>query len=226
MAAQLAVAVLVAFAVAELVDRTHLVWTVLTVLIIHSGNRGRGDVLWKGAQRVVGALAGTTIATLIAGAFAPGDPAAIVVIFAILAVASAVRDLGYAWWAAGITSALALLYGYFGETGTGLLLHRLGGIAVGCVIGIGAAWFVWPVRTTDVVRLRLAGVRDAARDVATAIARGETDLAAARSRLAAADAELARFDQITAAGRRLGIGDVRGLHDAVQRAHGLAARLL
>jgi hypothetical protein len=45
MALQLALAVGAAFAFGQWTDPGHLVWPVLTVLVVHSGNRGRGDVL-------------------------------------------------------------------------------------------------------------------------------------------------------------------------------------
>lgn len=109
MALQLGVAAVAAFAVGQWIDSDHLVWPVLTVLVVHSTNRGRGDVLWKGTQRIVGALAGTAIATLLAGTLNPGDNRAIVLIFAILALAAALREIGYVFWAACITAALAFL---------------------------------------------------------------------------------------------------------------------
>lgn len=225
MAVQLGVGLAVAFAAAEWLDPSHLVWPVLTVLIVHSGNRGRGDVLWKGSQRAVGALVGTAIATLLAGLFPAGDSRAVVVIFAILVLASAVRDFGYAYWAVGITAALAFMYGYFGESGGNLLTHRLFGVAVGVVVGIASAWFVLPVKTTDVVKLRIATLLGAAGEVAGSMAHGSTD-ADAVQHLAAADRELAFFDSTTEAARRLGIGSARRLSDAVAHAHALAGGLI
>jgi len=95
MAVQLALGV--AFAFGEWTDPGHLVWPVLTVLVVHSGNRGRGDVLWKGAERTAGALAGTVIATWLAGLLPSGDSLAIVAIFAILALAAGLREISYAY---------------------------------------------------------------------------------------------------------------------------------
>jgi len=148
MAVQLGVAVLATFAVGRWSDPGHLVWPVLTVLVVHSGNRGRGDVVRKGGQRIVGALAGTGVATLLAGVVGPGDPTAVVAVFAVLALAAFGRELGgYVYWAAGVTAALAFLYGFYGQGGASMLGHRLGGIAAGGVIAVAAAWWVWPVRT-------------------------------------------------------------------------------
>ena len=44
---------------------------------------------------------------------------------AVLALALALRNLHYAFWAAGVTSMLALLYGYFGLTSVHVLAERL-----------------------------------------------------------------------------------------------------
>src|SRR5262249_18480430 len=86
------------------------------------------------------------------------------VIFAVLAVATYLRGYSYAYWAAGVTSVLSLLYGYFGETGTALLPTRLEAIGLGALVGIAAAWLVLPIRTSDVVRLRRAQALYALRD--------------------------------------------------------------
>ncbi len=45
-----------------------------------------------------------------------------------------------------MTTALALLYGYFGANARQLLPTRLGAIAVGAVLAVAAAWWVLPVR--------------------------------------------------------------------------------
>lgn len=145
-AIQLFTALAVTFAFARLVDPDHLVWPVLTVLLVSSGNRDRGDVAAKGAQRMIGALAGTAIATWLASGLEPGDSRGLVAVFAILALSAALRPFGYLYWAAGITGALAFLYGYFGQGGADLLGHRLLGIAVGSAAAILAAWFVFPIR--------------------------------------------------------------------------------
>jgi len=88
-----------------------------------------------------------------------GWSAAVVAIFGILALATLLRPLNYAYWAGCITAALALLYGYFGQSGSDLLRTRLGGILAGGLVGVAAAWFVLPVRTDDVLRQADALIR-------------------------------------------------------------------
>ncbi|AQZ61490.1 hypothetical protein BKM31_08390 [[Actinomadura] parvosata subsp. kistnae] len=237
MAVQLGAATLAGFAVAQWLDPDHLVWPVLTVLVVHSGNRNRGDVLWKGTQRVLGALAGTVLATVATGWAGPGDSRGIVAVFAVLAVASALRDLGHAFWAAGLTAALAFLYGYFGQTGTDLLLHRLGGILAGGAIGVLAAWAILPVRTSDTVRARIGRLRAAAAELAATSSHSmpsaratsaaantrpaaphDAPAAAARARLRDAERELALLEPTVRAGARLGFGSARRLADAISEA--------
>ena len=221
MAIQLALAVAAAFGFGQWTDPDHLVWPVLTVLVVHSANRGRGDVLWKGTERCAGALAGTLIATLLSNTLQPGDSVAIVAIFAILTLAAALREISYACRAACTTAALAFLYGYFGQGGTGLLAHRLLGVAVGAAIGIGAAWFVLPVRTTDITRLRIAALLAAAADLATSTSAGNPSQAAL-DRIAVADHDLAVLTLTLRAARRFGRGDARKLDNTVTHARTLA----
>ncbi|MGN6474519.1 MAG: FUSC family protein, partial [Mycobacteriales bacterium] len=134
----------------------HWTWVVLTAFIVGSGNRGRADVTQKAILRVAGAIVGTLIATALANAFPAHDDWSVVTIFAVLTVALWLRTFSYAYWAAGMTAALALLYGFYGERGSHLLLDRLEGILIGACIGVAAAWLVLPIRNIDVIRRNLA----------------------------------------------------------------------
>lgn len=156
MALQMGVALSAAFTVGHLGYPDHWTWAVLTAFIVCSGARGRGDVVHKGALRALGAALGTVVATWIAGLFGPQEPWAVVLLFVVLAMATWLRSLSYVYWAACITAAFSLLYGYFGQTDPALLRQRLEAIVVGAVIGIVASWLIAPVRTVDVVRRRVA----------------------------------------------------------------------
>ncbi len=171
MAVQLAVALALAFMLGHLLLGVHWPWAVITAYVVASGNRGRGDVLYKGVQRTVGALAGTAVATLLGSAFPPGDPWAIALIFVLLGLGTWLRGSGYAWWAASVTAVLSLLYDYFGVGSSGLLVERIGGVLLGGALAVAGAWFVLPLRTRDVLRRRmfdslaaLSAVLDAARN--------------------------------------------------------------
>ncbi|WP_037946482.1 FUSC family protein [Streptomyces sp. PRh5] len=129
---------------------------VLTAFLVGSGARSRADVLVKGVWRTVGAAVGTVVAGALAGSFGPRSDAVVVLIFAVLAVATWLRELSYAYWAGCVTAVLSLLYDWFGQSPGGLLHTRLAGIAVGAVIGIAASWLVLPIRTSTAVRARTA----------------------------------------------------------------------
>ena len=176
MAVQMSAALGSAFVVGRHFDADHWAWPVLTAFIVCSGNQGRADVVHKGLLRAAGAAAGTAAATGLADQFPPGDKISVVIIFAVLGVATWLRPANYAYWAACLTAAVALMYGYFGQSGEGLLPQRLEGILIGAVLGISASWFILPVRATDVVRKRTAALLAAtgallssARDAAPAV---------------------------------------------------------
>lgn len=156
MALQMAASLGAAFAVGRTLFGAHWTWTVLTAFIVCSGNRGRGDVVYKAVLRLVGAAVGTLAATALSGAFPPGDSWSVVLIFAVLSVALWLRPINYAFWAGGMTAALALLYGYYGERGISLLGTRLEAIAIGAAVAVAASWLLLPVRTSDVLRRDLA----------------------------------------------------------------------
>jgi uncharacterized membrane protein YccC len=155
-ALQMAAALAGGFAAGRWLFGIHWTWTVLTAYIVSSGSRGRGDVTYKAVLRVGGAAVGTLAATALANAFPAHDDWSIVAIFGVIAVALWLRPLSYAYWAAGMTAALALLYGFYGQQGAHLLLDRLEAILLGTAVGVAAAWIVLPVRNVDVIRRQLA----------------------------------------------------------------------
>ncbi|WP_173095496.1 FUSC family protein [Actinomadura verrucosospora] len=181
MAAQMGVALCVAFAFGHWLFPHHWSWVVLTAFIVCNGARGRGDALHKGLLRALGAAGGTVLAAVVSGLFAPRDPHAVALIFVVLGAAAWLRQRSYAYWAGGVTAALSLLYGYFGESAVPLLQTRLEAILVGAAIGAAAAWTVLPFRTRDVLRRRtsasLAALTDVLKDEPRARARFEDSVA-------------------------------------------------
>ncbi len=134
-------------------------WTVLSAYLVASGNRGRGDVVHKAGLRVVGALVGTVLASSVSFSVPQGHNWNLVLLFAVMLAALALRPRSYAFWAAGVTAMVSLLHGYLGEHAGAtaqLLGERLLGVLVGSVIAVSAAWFLVPVRTSDVLRRRIA----------------------------------------------------------------------
>ncbi len=155
MAIQMAIALAAAFALGYLYFGPHWSWPVLTAFIVNSGNRGRLDVLHKSLLRMLGALSGTLAAALVPTSLLAQDSTTVAFILAALFIALWLRPIGYAWWALFITLTLALLQDYLGMPSESALLLRLGGIAVGAMIGVAAAWFVLPIPSDGVLRRRI-----------------------------------------------------------------------
>ncbi|SPL88142.1 putative integral membrane protein [[Actinomadura] parvosata subsp. kistnae] len=156
MAIQLGVALALAFLCGRFVLGEHWQWAVLTTFLVCSGNRGRADVVHKGVLRVAGAAAGTGGATLLLPLF-DGSPAAhLAAVFVVLLAGIWSRSFSYAYWAGSITAALAFTYAYFAQSAASLLVVRLAGILLGGVIAIVVSWYLLPVRSTAVARLRVA----------------------------------------------------------------------
>jgi hypothetical protein len=155
MAIQMAIALALSFAVGYLYFAGRWAWIVLTTFIVLSGNRGRLDVAYKSVLRVLGAAAGTLIASLLGIRFGAHDTMTVVLILAATFLGVWLRPLGYAWWALFVTLALALLQGFAGSS-AGILWQRLEEIGIGAIIGVASAWFVLPVRSTAALRRRIA----------------------------------------------------------------------
>jgi len=196
MAVQMALGLAIAFALGHWwFGELHWPWVVVTAYVVAAGNRGRGEVIHKSWQRVVGALVGTAVASAIAVPFDRGERLAIALIFLVLFVATWLRAVSYAIWAGCVTACLALLYAYEGISGGEALRMRLEAICVGAVIAVLVAWFVFPIRTRDVARRRIADALAVLSDLLTA-ARGrdpaEVAVHAARWQLALTQLEEVR----------------------------------
>ena len=168
MAAQMGVALAAAFLLGHLLFPTHWGWVVLTAFIVCSGAIGRGDAAYKGVLRLGGALLGAAAAAALEYVFVPHGATAAVLIFAALFVGTWLREANYAWWAACITLVVALLGETVGVPVTELLLQRLLAIALGAVCGVLACWLVLPIKTTSVVRRRIADALLALEELASA----------------------------------------------------------
>lgn len=156
MALQMAVALAVSFVVGYSFFAERWSWIVLTAFIVQSGNRGRLDVAYKSVLRVVGAAAGTVVALVSAMRLGSHDAATVAMILVAVFFGLWLRPLGYAWWALFVTVALALLQGFTGASAQPILWPRLEEIVIGAILGVAAAWFVLPVRSTAVLRRRIA----------------------------------------------------------------------
>lgn len=156
MAIQMAVALGASFLVGYVFFSERWGWIVLTAFIVNSGNRGRLDVAYKSVLRVLGAAAGTLAALLVTVQVGAHDANTVVLILIAVFLGIWLRPLGYAWWALFVTVALALLQGFEGASAQNILALRMEEIVIGAILGVAAAWLVFPVRSTAVLRRRLA----------------------------------------------------------------------
>jgi len=156
MAIQMGIALAVAFIVGYVFFAERWAWIVLTAYIVGSGNQGRLDVAYKSVLRVLGAGAGTLAALTFTFHAGSHDATTVVLMLAAVFLGMWLRPLGYAWWALFVTLALALLQGFEGPSAQHVLWLRLEEIVIGAIIGVAAAWFVLPVRSTGVLRRRIA----------------------------------------------------------------------
>jgi uncharacterized membrane protein YccC len=167
MAAQMGVAIALAFIAGFALFPGHWGWSVLTAFIVCSGALGRGDAVYKAVLRFIGAIGGTILATVTTALWLPGGPLEAAAIFAILYVGVLLRDVNYAFWAACTTLVLALLSRGGDAPALALLGFRLEAIFAGALCAIAATWLVFPIRTEDVVRRRLADALKAFDDLVT-----------------------------------------------------------
>jgi uncharacterized membrane protein YccC len=109
-----------------------------------------------------------------------------VLIFAVLFVGIWLRQINYAYWAACATLLFALLQGSQSAPGMLLFGTRVLCILVGAGCGVAATWFVVPIRSSQVVRRRLADAMGDMRDVLTGEPRDLEHHAAQLERIAPA----------------------------------------
>ena len=195
MALQLAVALTLAFVAGFAIFPAHWSWAVLTAFIVCSGARGRGDAAYKGLLRLAGAVAGTIAAAAVSKLWAPTGVAEAVAIFGLLYLAIWLRPVSYAYWACAMTLVLALLARDAGGIDLAILSARLAAILAGAVCAVAATWFVFPIRTTDVVRRRLAIALAALDDV---VAHAHSPEGDAPQKLAAFERHLGQLNDVAA----------------------------
>jgi uncharacterized membrane protein YccC len=133
-------------------------WAVITVYVVFLNARSRGDIIYKGAQRLGGTLlglfSGLVLATLLAGN--PWAEAAV-----LLAAVFGMYFFFLISYTIGIfcvTVMLGLLYGALGASVQPLLELRLEETAIGAAAAILVSVFVLPARTRDQVMRSGRGV--------------------------------------------------------------------
>ncbi len=169
MAAQMAVALAASVIVGKLLFAEHWPWAVITAYIICSSSVARGDTIYRSALRLGGAVAATLLAAALQHVSPPQGMAAAALIFATLFVGVWLREVNYALWAFCITLIVALLQETEGQPVLYTLELRLEAILTGAICAVAAAWWVLPIRTSDLVRKHLADALLALEGVAEAV---------------------------------------------------------
>ena len=214
MALQMLVALVLAFAAGMWLFPQHWSWVVLTAFIVCSGALGRDHAIYRGFLRFGGAFVGTLAAAVVTRLAIEG-PLEAALIFLVLFAGMWLRNVNYAYWAACATLIFALLQGSQGEPVVPLFTMRLLGIIVGSICAVLATSFVYPIRTEQIARRRVADALRAMHGVLKN--EGEHDL----------DHHLKQIDGIVPVARmkRLGyVAETRALlvhmrGDAVDRKH-------
>jgi uncharacterized membrane protein YccC len=158
MALQLSLTLCLAFIIGRHLFPSHWNWAVLTGIIVSGGGPARGEVVFRGATRLVGAGIGTLIATVVAAEMPGHHDDTVVLIFVVLFVGTWWRARHYAVWAACATGVMALLNNYLTTETGNLLATRLQAISIGAVCAVAISLLVFPVPTTNLARRRRANV--------------------------------------------------------------------
>ena len=165
MGLQMLTALVLAFAIGMLLFPEHWFWVVLTAFIVCSGAVGRGDAVHKGVLRLAGAIGGAVVAALAAYIVFPNPTAYAAAVFFVLFLGIWLREVNYGYWAACATLIFALLQGGHDAAILPLLGARVVCIVIGALCAVAAIWFVYPIRTEQLVRRRVADALTALRDV-------------------------------------------------------------
>jgi fusaric acid resistance family protein len=188
-------------------------WAIVSAFAVSGGARSRGHVLLRSGERLLGALTGTVLATLLAAALASHTVASVTAIFALLACGAVLGEVRYVFWAFCVTSMLALLYGLYGQSGAHLLHERLEENVLGAACIIAPAFLLLPVRTSDLIRRYAALSLATVDELLVLLAAPERDEDAIRTALGELDRRVALLGDAAApalVGRRI----VRSAHRA------------
>ncbi|MCV7133366.1 FUSC family protein [Mycobacterium hodleri] len=232
-AIQVAVATSAATILGELVSPDRWYWAVLTAFLVFTGVSTRGEILTRVGHRIVGTIAGVVAGVLLATLVGHHPLVQMIVLVACVFCAFYLVTVAYAWLTFFVTVLLAMLYGLLGDFSVQVLELRIAETAVGGVVGIASAYFIFSTGTranfvekVDVYLQRMTDLIDVA--TASVVAPGgETDLVAETRRLDNA------LQAVVTAGKPLQMGPavrsrrgvqrlLRGLQVSNRSAHALA----
>ena len=148
---QVAVAASLAVAAGDLLSGRRYYWAVLACFLVLTGTFTTGEIAVKGANRVLGTVAGLIVAAVTVHLTGSHEAAIVAVVLVCVFLGLYFFRVSYAVMAFAITTVMGQLYNVLHEFSDRLLLLRLAETALGAAIGIAVALVLMPVRTADVL---------------------------------------------------------------------------
>lgn len=140
-------------------------WAVITTFVVFLGTRSRADTVYRGAQRLVGTLAGALVSVLLVAPL-HGSPGLLVAAMVLCVFGWAYFILNaYAPGVFFITVLVGLVYGELGFAMGPLAELRIEEVLVGCLVSFAVAMLMMPLAATRHVETRLGAVLAALREV-------------------------------------------------------------
>ncbi len=146
-AIQVAVATSAATVLGNLISPDRGYWAVLTAFLVFTGVSTRGEILSRAGHRIVGTIAGVVAGVLLAAEIGRNPALQIVVLVVCVFFAFYLAIVAYFWLTFFVTVLLAMLYGLLGNFSAQVLEVRIAETAVGSLVGIASAYFVFSTKT-------------------------------------------------------------------------------
>ncbi|MBJ7287791.1 FUSC family protein [Williamsia sp.] len=151
-AIQVAIATSVATVLGELVSPNRWYWAVLSAFVVFTGTSTRGEILTRAGHRIVGTVAGVFAGVVLAALVGHRPPLQLALIVVCVFCAFYLVTIANGLLVFFVTVLLAMLYGLLGTFSIAVLELRIAETCVGAAVGIGAAYFILPIRTRETVR--------------------------------------------------------------------------
>ncbi|GAA1456444.1 FUSC family protein [Williamsia maris] len=159
-AIQVAIATSVATVLGELVSPNRWYWAVLSAFVVFTGTSTRGEILTRAGHRIVGTVAGVFAGVVLAALVGHRPPVQLALIVVCVFCAFYLVTIANGLLVFFVTVLLAMLYGLLGTFSVAVLELRIAETCVGAAVGIGAAYFILPIRTRETVREKVDSYLD------------------------------------------------------------------
>ncbi|MCT7368741.1 FUSC family protein [Mycolicibacterium llatzerense] len=232
-AIQVAVATSAATVLGNMVSPDRGYWAVLTAFLVFTGVTTRGEILSRAGHRIVGTVVGVVAGVLLAAEIGRNPGLQIVVLVVCVFFAFYLATVAYFWLTFFVTVLLAMLYGLLGNFSAQVLEVRIAETAVGSLVGIASAYFVFSTKTratfAEKVDAYLDGMEQVIDTAVTAVLTADAadalvadtrrlDNALKEAVTAGKPLQIGPFSELRHGVRRL----MRGLQVANRSAHALA----